>query len=234
LKYPGVGVENRRIWEIDLLRALAIILMVIFHMVFDLNQFAEMNIEYQSGFWYWEGKISALIFIFLAGISSGLSKSTVRRGIRVFLFGMALTLVTYFFFKDQYTRFGILHLLGTGMVLFPFLKRISNIVLFFSAVFIAFAAIPIKYQLADSSLLLPFGIMYRGFTTLDYYPLVPYFSVFILGILAYKIYYYKRLSIFNYYLDNKYISMISKNSLVIYLLHQPLFYAIIYFIRSIK
>lgn len=222
--------DNRRIWEIDLLKALAIILMITFHTVFDLNQFVGINIEYQSGFWYWVGKISALIFIFLAGISGGFSKSTVRRGIKVFLFGMAITLVTYILFKEQYTRFGILHLLGVGMVLFPVLKRMNNIFLFLTAVLIAFAAIPVKHILAETGLLLPFGIMYSGFATLDYYPLVPYFSVFILGILVYKLFYYKRQSIFTFGCENRNLSLISKNSLAIYLIHQPIIIAIIFLV----
>ena len=108
------------------------------------------------------------------------------------------------------------------MILFPLLKRMSNVLLLISSVVIALAAIPIKSTLTDTNLLLPFGIMYRGFTTLDYYPLSPYLSVFILGVLAYKIYYYKRQSIFKFSYENENISMISKNSLAIYLIHQPI------------
>ncbi|MDD2233983.1 MAG: heparan-alpha-glucosaminide N-acetyltransferase [Desulfitobacteriaceae bacterium] len=218
---------NRRIWELDLLRTLAIILMITFHTVFDLNNYVGINIKYQSGFWFWEGKISALLFIFLAGISSGFSKGTVRRGIKVFLFGMAITLVTYILFGEQYTRFGILHLLGVGMALFPVLKRINNIFLFLMTVIFAFAAIPVKHVLAETGLLLPFGIMYSGFATLDYYPLVPYLSVFILGVLVYKLFYYKRQSIFTFDYKNKYLSLISRNSLAIYLIHQPIIIALI-------
>ncbi len=182
---------NRRIWEIDFLRAIAIILMVIFHIVYDLNEFLGIEADYLSGFWYWEGKTSALMFIFLAGISSGFSKNTVKRGIKILIFAMVITLVTYIFFREQYIRFGILHLLGTSMVLFPLLKKMNNVLLFISAVFIALTSISIKSTLVDTSLLLPFGVMYRGFVTLDYYPISPYLSVFILGILAYKMYYYK-------------------------------------------
>lgn len=212
---------NRRILEIDFLRAIAIILMVIFHIVYDLNEFVGLDIDYLSGFWYWEGKTSALMFIFLAGISSGFSKNTVKRGIKVLIFAMVITLVTYIFFREQYIRFGILHLLGTSMIFFPLLKKMNNILLFISAVFIAFTAISIKSTLVDTSLLLPFGVMYRGFVTLDYYPISPYLSVFILGILAYKMYYYKGQSIFKFNYKNEYLSIISKNSLAIYLIHQP-------------
>ncbi len=212
---------NRRIWEIDFLRAIAIILMVIFHIVYDLNEFLGIEADYLSGFWYWEGKTSALMFIFLAGISSGFSKNTVKRGIKILIFAMVITLVTYIFFREQYIRFGILHLLGTSMVLFPLLKKMNNVLLFISAVFIALTSISIKSTLVDTSLLLPFGVMYRGFVTLDYYPISPYLSVFILGILAYKMYYYKGQSIFKFHYKNEYLSIISKNSLAIYLIHQP-------------
>lgn len=212
---------NRRIWEIDFLRAIAIILMVIFHIVYDLNEFVGLDIDYLSGFWYWEGKTSALMFIFFAGISSGFSKNTVKRGIKVLIFAMVITLVTYIFFREQYIRFGILHLLGTSMILFPLLKKMNNILLLITAVFIALAAISIKSTLVDTGLLIPFGVIYRGFATLDYYPISPYLSVFILGILAYKMYYYKGQSIFKFHYKNEYLSMISKNSLAIYLIHQP-------------
>ncbi len=205
--------------------------MVVFHLVFDLNQFAGFDIDYLSGFWYWVGKAAALTFIFLAGISSGFSKNTVRRGIKVLVFAMAITLATYIFFREQYIRFGILHFLGTSMIIFPMLKRMNNILLFSSAAVIALAAIPLNNVLLETSLLLPFGIMYKGFTSFDYYPLSPYLSVFILGILSYKVYYHKKQSLFKFSFENKGILMISNNSLAIYLLHQPIIIATIFAIK---
>lgn len=219
---------NKRIWEIDFLRAGAIILMVVFHLVFDLNEFVGIKIDYLNGFWYWEGKISALIFIFLAGISSGFSKNNVKRGIIVLAFAMVVTLVTYILYKDQYIIFGILHFLAVCMLLYPLLQRINNIILLVMAAAIAFGAIPLKDIVTDNVYLLPLGITYKGFSTFDYYPLIPYLSVFILGILAYKTYYYKKLSLFKNYIENAFIRTVSKNSLAIYLIHQPMLIGMIY------
>ncbi|MBN7772622.1 DUF1624 domain-containing protein [Clostridium aminobutyricum] len=196
--------------------------MVTFHVIFDLKEFAGIDINYQSGFWYWIGKISALMFLFVAGISSGFSKNNVKRGIKILLFAVTITFVTYIFFREQYIRFGILHLLGVSMILFPLLKRMNNVLLLISAAVIAFTAVLTKGTLADTSLLLPFGISYKGFVSLDYYPISPYLSVFIIGVLAYKMYYYKRESLFKFNYKNEYISAISKNSLGIYLIHQPI------------
>ncbi|MDD3653166.1 MAG: heparan-alpha-glucosaminide N-acetyltransferase [Desulfotomaculaceae bacterium] len=224
---------EKRIWEIDLLRATAIILMVIFHIVVDLNKLVGIDIDYFSGFWFWEGKISALIFIFLAGISSGFSKNTVTRGIKVLSYGMAITFFTYIFFREQYIIFGILHLLGTSMIIFPLFKRIDNILLFISAIIVALAAIPLNNIFTNTSLLIPFGITCKGLATLDYYPLIPYFSVFILGILAYKMYYHKKQSLCKSNFENKYIRTISKSSLLIYLVHQPVIIATIILFKSL-
>jgi len=66
--------------EIDLLRTVAMILMVVFHLVYDLNEFAGLDVNYWSGFWYWVGRAAAWTFIFLSGISSGFSRNTIKRG----------------------------------------------------------------------------------------------------------------------------------------------------------
>jgi uncharacterized membrane protein len=227
--------SGKRIWEIDFLRALAIILMIVFHLVFDLSYFAGLKINYSSGFWYWEGKAAALLFIFLAGISSGFSRNTVKRGLKVLGFGLVITLVTFVVFREQYVRYGILHLLGTGMLLFPLLKRLPAVWLVLGAAVIAVAALPMRDILVETSIFLPLGLMYEGFSTVDYYPLVPYFAVFLLGIVAYKKFYYQRKSLFPFDPHEprvgKYITLISKNSLAIYLFHQPVLLVIIYLIK---
>lgn len=219
---------SKRIWEIDFFRATAIILMVIFHTLVDLNQFVGVDNNYLSGFWYWEGKAAALIFIFLAGISSGFSKDNLIRGGRVLAYGMLITLFTYIFVREQYIRFGILHFLGVSMILFPFFKRLNNSILLILAALISLAALPIDKVTVNTGLLLPFGVMYGGFATLDYYPFIPYFSVFILGILAYKKYYFQERSIVKFSCENKYITTLSKYSLVIYLVHQPVIISMIF------
>lgn len=224
----GVHVKNKRIWEIDLLRAIAIILMVIFHFVYDLNEFLGIEINYRSGFWYWEGKISALIFIFISGISSGLSQNTFRRGFKVLGYGMIVTGVSYIALGDMYIRFGILHLLGTCMILFPLLKRLNIWVLAGLTMGIGLVSSYVSNISANTGLLLIFGVKHTGFRSSDYYPLIPYLAVFILGVIAFKLYYYKKQSLFKFSLHNEIISLISQKSLLIYLAHQPILIAGIY------
>ncbi|SHJ85658.1 Uncharacterized membrane protein [Anaerobranca californiensis DSM 14826] len=217
---------KNRIWEIDFLRFLAITLMVIFHFVYDLKEFANVDIDYNLSPWKEVGKTAALLFIFVSGISSGLSRKNFKRGAYVFLWGIVITIITYILFPKTYVRFGILHFLGISMLISPFLLKINNLLLLVLAGIIAYN--PLKGILWRNSLLLPLGIMYKGFSSMDYYPLIPYLAPFILGIIVYKIYYYPKKSIFPFNFHNPLISFISQKSLWIYLIHQPILLAMIY------
>lgn len=222
---------NKRIFEIDLLKVIAIVLMIAFHFVYDLNEFIGLNVNYDSGFWYWLGRIAAILFIFLAGINSGFSKNPIKRGIIVFGCGLIVTFASYLVFGDEYVRFGILHFLGISMILFPLLKRINNWLLLLIALVIGilFSFDTFIYN----TKIIMFLENTFGKPSIDYYPLFPYLSLFILGILIYKIYYYKKKSILNLYTQSKIIAITSKYSLLIYLIHQPIILGIMMIIKYI-
>ena len=213
---------RKRIWEIDLLRAAAIVLMTAFHTVYDLNVFLGMDIVWHRGFWFWVGKASALIFIFISGISSGLGSKTVKRGLLVLGLGLGISAVTYFVLGDEYLRFGILHFLGACMLLSPALRKLPAWGLALLALTVACLARTVEEMTVSTFLLLPLGFKYAGFSSADYYPLIPYLAVFTLGIIAYKLYYYQRRSLFNFQAQSSIIAFLSRNSLLIYVVHQPL------------
>ncbi|MGI6364141.1 MAG: heparan-alpha-glucosaminide N-acetyltransferase [Bacillota bacterium] len=218
---------DKRIWEIDLARALAIVLMVVFHTVYDLREFLSVDVDYASGFWYWLGKASALLFIFVSGISSGLSTRILKRGVVTVTMGMVITAVTYVVLGDMYIRYGILHFLGTCMLIAPLLQRLPPGVLAVLATAIGLSARHVDAARVGTGLLLPLGVRYPGFASADYYPLIPYLAVFLLGIIAYKLYYRRRRSLFPFALESPVIAALSRNSLKIYLLHQPIIVGLI-------
>ena len=235
---------TQRYKEIDFLRAIAIVLMVLFHFVYDLREFVGVNIDYQSPFWFTAGKMSALLFIVLSGLSSGLSGSPVRRGFKVLIYGMGITVVTYVFMKEEYVRFGILHFLGVAMILSPLLLKLSPRLLWILAGSIAFLGFWFKTLVVKTSFLLPLGLMREGFSTIDYYPLFPYLAANIIGILVYQRFYAQRkittpsnFSIQRYPMRNwripKWIQWLSRNSLGIYLVHQPIFLLGIFMIKHL-
>jgi uncharacterized membrane protein len=221
---------NKRIFEIDLLKSVALILMILFHIIYDLNEFVSINLDYSSGFWYYVGRISAFLFIFLAGINSGFSHSPIKRGIVVFSFGIIVTITTYIFMKDLYVRFGILHFLGISMFLYPLFRKTNNFILFLLALLIIIVS---NVGLLDKMNLIVFLEGIFGGMSIDYYPLFPYLSIFIFGVLTYKLFYYKRKSIFNLNIKSKLVCFISKYSLIIYLIHQPIILGIIFLSKYI-
>ena len=111
-----------RYWEIDFLRGVAIIMMIVFHAIFDFTFFSSYEIDLQSGFWWLFARITASIFIFLVGISLTLSYSRKKefskylyRGTKIFSWGLVITLVTWIFLSQGFIAFGILHFIGLSI-----------------------------------------------------------------------------------------------------------------------
>ena len=129
---------QQRFWEIDFLRGIAIIMMVLYHLLYNLYYFAHYNINVYSGFWMYFARTTATTFIFLVGVSLSVSFSRTkkihqdrnklfmkyfRRGLKVFSWGLIITLVTWIFLREGFVIFGILHLIGISIILaYPFLK----------------------------------------------------------------------------------------------------------------
>lgn len=254
--------SSERVWEIDFLRALAILLMVTFHIVYDLDWLTNLNVSYEDPFWYWVGKSSALMFMFVSGISSGFSKDTVRRGLKVFCYALIVTVVTYFSLRAEYVRFGILHFLAVSMLLFPVLKKLPVVYLLIISIISIVLGLYFHQSVTNTWLLIPFGLTYPEFSTIDYYPLFPYLGVTTLGIIAYKVFYSKGKRIIkkNWPAPSLYdlgkgpsstyatsnfsflngikkrqgsntLTFVSKHSLPIYLLHQPIILAVLYLFK---
>lgn len=201
--------------------------MVAFHLVYDLNEYLNVDVNYLSGFWYWIGKSSALIFIFASGISSGFSRKILRRGLLVLGLGLIISATSYVVLGDMYIRFGILHFLGACMLLYPLMARPRAWILAIIAVAIVSISRLIGSITVKTGLLLPLGIKYPGFSSVDYFPFIPYLAVFLLGIIAFKLYYHRGQSLFPFTWENSVVTALSRNSLMIYILHQPLIMGVI-------
>src|SRR3989344_1570882 len=235
--------QQNRFWEIDFFRGLAVFLMIIYHFIFDLNYFNFISINMYSGFLGILQKFIAITFISLVGISLSLSskakskKQNFKRGLLIFSLGLILTLLSYIFVKESVIYFGILHLIGISIIIsIPFLKYFK-LNLFLGILVLIFnrfiSSISVNYKW-----LIPIGIRYPNFKTLDYFPLIPWFALVLFGIFIGKILYdenrkFKFINEPKIFIINIF-KFLSKNSLTIYLLHQPIMIAILYLIKSIK
>jgi len=185
--------RRSRLWEIDLLRTVAIAMMITFHTLYLLNYFDIRNTGVPAspyGFWWWFPRVTGGIFIFTAGVSLTIAYSKakriwpfMRRGLEIFAWGMGITLVTWVISRQGYVRFGILHFFGIAFILAPFFLRFRFINLILGAALMA-AGIYLQVQRIhiDFPGLFWLGLMPHDFWTWDYWPLLPWFGLFLLGM----------------------------------------------------
>ncbi|WP_321423067.1 heparan-alpha-glucosaminide N-acetyltransferase [uncultured Methanobacterium sp.] len=240
---------NKRFWEIDVLRGLAILMMITYHLVFDLTYFGIFPFNVSSGIWWWFARTTAFIFLFLVGISLTLSYTRaerigsqkekkilfpkyLKRGVKIFSLGLLITLVTWIFIPEDFIVFGVLHFIGIAIILeYPFLKKkytnlILGIIFIFSGFFLAQFTVSYPW-------LLWLGLKPAEFVTVDYFPLLPWLGVVSLGIFAGKTLYpnYERrfhLPELSKNLFTGIFSFLGRHSLLIYLIHQPILILILY------
>lgn len=220
-----------RLWEIDFFRGVALILMIIFHLVFDLKEFGQVEINYSSGFFYYLGKVAGNLFILLAAISCTLSKNNLHRGLKILGFGLVITLVSHIYNPSYGIKFGILHFLGVSILIYPLFKGLHRYNLLILGTLIIGLGYYVRSIYMPFDYLFPLGLTGNLFVSADYYPIFPYFGVFLYGIALSKILYPTRRSLFRIDFSHNSINYLGRHTLVIYLIHQPIlmFLVIIFF-----
>ena len=128
MKKPSLSLDPNRIWELDFLKGIALLFMIFDHAVFDLGAFLGVKTSVLGFFEDGIGHISAAIFMTVCGISVTLGKRNIKRGVILFSLGMVLTFGTFisdrFFGTEVIIAFGILHFLGSAMVITHFIKKL--------------------------------------------------------------------------------------------------------------
>src|SRR5690625_4244791 len=123
-----------RLWQIDFIRGVAILLMVFYHLIWDMHYFGLfLAADVTVGAWHVFARSIAALFLLLVGVSFVLAAerrpAAVRdrqwmvRGGKLYGWALAITAVTWTFLGDEFVRFGILHLIATALVLAPWLWR---------------------------------------------------------------------------------------------------------------
>ncbi len=233
---------HKRIWELDVLRGIAILLMVVFHVIFNLEVFFGITkFDHMNGFWYYEGRIAAILFILLVGIATSLIqhryshkealKKNAYRGLRLIGLGMIITAVSYFLDPANTIWFGILHFLGLSILISIPLSKYKK-VNFFLAAALMLAYYQTSRIYTTSYLGVIFGILPPTFQTYDHYALIPWLGYVLLGIAIGNWVYPKGLPIVerNPNSIEKNLSVAGKYSLWIYFIHQPILFGITWLI----
>ena len=244
-----------RFIELDLLRGFAIIFMVFLHIIWDLDYFGILPLNQNI---YQFQKIVPSIFFILVGVCLAVTynrsikkqdndKKTyihlIMRGLKILNLGIIISIVTMIFIPDRPIFFGVLHCIGVSIILIvPFLK-LKNYNLIFAPFFILVGLAFSNFAIENPTLIhLILGIHQGnvGQYTIDYFPLLPWFGVILLGIGLGNVIYCNgdkrrfRLPDLTKYRSITTISWLGKNSLSIYLIHQPLIAGAIAFFTFIS
>jgi len=238
-----------RFYEIDALRGIAVVMMIIFHFLFDLDFFGVSSFNLEKGFWLVFARITAVIFIFLVGLSLTISyskaerlgkasfKKYLKRGLKIFGFGLIISLITFILFPKWVIIFGILHFIGLSIILaYPIVKQKGNKnwLNLLLGIAVIVAGVFLSRLSFDFSYLLWLGLMPSELYTFDYFPLLPWFGVVLLGIfLGNLLYKDKRLFKIPRLKSRAipFFCFLGRHSLFIYLLHQPVLSGLILLLK---
>ncbi|MDI6697416.1 MAG: heparan-alpha-glucosaminide N-acetyltransferase [Candidatus Saccharicenans sp.] len=237
--------SSPRIWEIDFLRGLAIVLMVGYHLLYDLGDFA--GLEKFLGFttdlttpaWLVAQHSFAGLFVILSGISSNFSQNNFRRSLKYLAVALVISAVTYVFDSGSVILFGIIHCLGVSALIYGlFFKKSGAVACLVTGIIIAAlsALLPAASRIMslDSNWLLPLGLHRPDFASFDYFPLIPWLGVFLVGVALGRWLYTSKKGLFSRELRPTFFNWCGRHSLWIYLLHQPVILGILYFLGYLK
>lgn len=219
--------KTGRIWELDLLRGIALVFMIYFHIVYDLKEIFNYSIIYESGINYYIGKAAGILFIFAAGISSTLTRSNPARAVRILIIAMVITIITHIYDPHMGIKFGILHFLGVSILTAPLIKRMNESVLLILGTAVIAVSLYISGINVNHDTLFALGLTTGNFISSDFYPLFPWYGVFLYGLSAGKVLYTSKKSIFTSRPQKNILTKAGRRSLLIYLLHQPVILAVL-------
>lgn len=237
-----------RVCLLDELRGLAVLLMIFYHGAYD----AVYIFRFTGSGWFTSAPMDflqryiAVSFILIAGIMGRYSRSNFRRGVKTFLCGLLVTAVTLLVMPSERILFGILHFLGAAMMLLglcePLLRKIPAAagVLLSAVLYLATDSIgqgwiglgPLRLELPralyDAGFLFPLGLHPLIFASADYYPLLPWIFLFLAGYWLGEAFYQRRMPDFCYREHLPALGWIGRHALIIYLVHQPVVYGVLW------
>ncbi len=241
---------RERFDELDAARGIAIVMMILFHTLFDLAYFDLWPVNVSSGFWRYFVFATGTLFLLVAGVSLSVSHSRALRvfvgdnrpqagivakylwrGTGIFACGMLVTLATWIVVPESFIVFGILHLIGVSIMLSPFFFRFREKNISIGALVVAAGFAIWIAGITGPYWLLWIGLHPSSFTTLDYYPVLPWTGVVLIGLgLGERIYPEGERTFAAPRIPKPAmvpLVFLGRHSLVIYLAHQPVILALL-------
>ena len=233
--------------EIDIIKGIAVILMVIYHYFIVSFLIGNPVVDLNNPYIHSLAVISHSTFILMVGINLYNSykkdkkkfyKKQFFRAMKLLFYGLLMTLVTYYLYPDSFIRYGIFHFIASALIvsmLFIHNKLLINYAIIF---FIVISILSTTYSNTFRALCLNtknfcFNLgLFNFYNSLDHFSFIPYFVYVLVGIKVGQILYSKQKSPFivpNNKLTNT-LALTGKYSLQIYLVH----WFILYFLATVQ
>lgn len=242
-----MNAQTQRFYLIDAIRGIAIINMVAFHFLFDVNILFGQNLNWYSNpsVYVWQQGI-CFTYIIIAGLVWRFgAKTHIKRGLFLIVASLIISLITELVVPQEAIWFGILSFLGCALLitspcekllkkvpmvlglfgnclLFVFFKNVQTGVLSLGKHII----IPVPSWLYEIKILTPLGFPHAGFQSSDYFPIFPWIFLFFAG-------YYLCSILLRFESLQKIckvkiplLTNMGQHSLLLYFLHQPVCYLV--------
>jgi len=229
---------SKRYLEVDFIRGFALLLMVGFHLAFDLNYFHYIDINIRHGLdWRYFRYVILSLFIGTVGISLVLAnqkginyQKVFNRAGKLLLASLAISIASYFMNPNMWIYFGVIHFILVGSLVGLFFIRIPKIALVLGIVIIILFNMGLLnmhwlYAPLKAPLHLPR-------VTEDLVQFFPWFAAVLIGIyIGHKKYFDIGLQpgrVVNA------VVFLGRHALIIYLVHQPILFGIFESIKWIR
>ncbi|WBW50059.1 heparan-alpha-glucosaminide N-acetyltransferase [Peptoniphilus equinus] len=223
---------------LDTWRGLTVIAMVLFHFAYDINLYWQLSWYDGTTFTTWWQRSIAVSFFWISGMTASFltGEKNIKRGLKLTVLGVLITLVTTWITPDLSIYFGVLNGLGASLVvvglLQQHLRRLpATFAVFFACLYIGTYTIPSGVafgrelpQRLYALNLYPLGFPNSTFTSTDYFPLLPWVLLLTAGFIFGD--WIKGKDYFGHYGRPNLISQIGRKSLLIYVTHQVVLYGL--------
>ncbi|ONI39010.1 hypothetical protein AN640_02065 [Candidatus Epulonipiscium fishelsonii] len=239
-------ITKKRLCIIDEIRGLAIIYVVLYHFLYDLHVlFRVVNVPWLFSYTMQFVRVcTVVILMVISGISCHLSQGNLKRAVKILMIGACISLLTFILYKDSFILFGIFHYFGCAILIYELSKNIilklpqkTFIIIFMLCFYITYNVYndyiyliftKLEFSSPNNIFFVPLGFSLDSFSSLDYYPMLPWIFPFLIGTLLGKSVKNSNLPKCLYKEHVPALSKIGRKTLLIYILHQPLLFAIFY------
>ena len=190
---------------IDILKGVAVIFMVIFHIFYFPNQYGYKEFNYETKTLTSMARIAQIIFITGVGINMYISykkdlekskkdkskkpqflKNQLKRIIKLVAIAIFISIFSYFIFGNMFVKFGILHFMSfSSLLLLPFVdspKIITGIIFFILFMKYLVNKDRSMFQNVPSKFAFITGL-YSKYGAVDHFPLVPWIIYVCIGLI---------------------------------------------------